>query len=419
MSPTREASPTLALEASPTLEASPKFRAFRSRTSDRESLPPVIVFGGNDNAISIVRSLGARSIPVYVLNEQRADVQCSRYARRLSLGCDLPFPEAATKFLTSSESSFLEGAVLLACSDEALEILAQHHGTLASKFRLDLSNPVAQTMMLDKLATYQAARDAEVPTPRFWQIESLADMHEYRNEFVYPLIVKPKLSHLFQRKFHSKFIVAENFGQLLDAYKVAADEKIDVLLVEKIPGPDSALCSYYTYLDEQGHALFDFTKRIVRRFPTNMGLATYHVTDHVEGVKEPALRLFRQAGLRGLANAEFKYDARDATFKLIECNARFTAANGLIVKAGLDLSSLVYNRLVGLPPPPLVQYRDGLTMWDPLRDFRAYRELSRRGELTLFGWLKSVLRPQLVPAFLWSDPRPGVVRLLRRMSKWV
>lgn len=380
-------------------------------------LPPAIVFHGNDNALSIVRSLGRRSIPVYVLNEPNADVQYSRYARPLPISIKLPFQQAAIEFLTGSESDAYAGSVLLAASDDALQAIAQHRPELEHKFRLDLSNPVAQQKMLDKLATYRIADAAEVPTPKYWQATSLADLEACRDELVFPLIVKPVLSHLFQRKFKTKFIVVETFDELLKAYDVVNEANIEVLLVELIQGPDSALCSYYTYLDEEGNSLFDFTKRIIRRFPTNMGLATYHVTDHVDGVKEPALRLFHQAGLRGLANAEFKLDVRDNTLKLIECNARFTAANALIEKAGFDLSSLVYNRLAGLPLPCVDDYRDNVTLWDPSRDYKAYRELRSRGELTILGWLRSVMRPHMFPGFKWSDPLPGIARLRRRLFK--
>ncbi len=391
----------------------------RSSLSDvaGRSLPPAIVFHGNDNALSIVRSLGRRSIPVYVLNEWNADVQYSRYARRLPITRELPFEEAAIQFLMSSESDPYAGSVLFAASDDALQTIAKHRPALENKFRLDLSNPVAQEHMLDKLTTYRIADAADVPTPRYWQAQSRQELDRCRHELVFPLIVKPVLSHLFQRKFKSKFIVVETFDELLQAYEVVNEAQIEVLLVELIPGPDSALCSYYTYLDKAGDSLFDFTKRIIRRFPTNMGLATYHVTDHVDGVKEPALRLFRQAGLRGLANAEFKYDERDNTLKLIECNARFTAANALIAKAGFDLTGLVYNRLVDLPPPSFDSYRDNVTLWDPLRDYKAYRELHSRGELTLTSWVRSVLRPHMFPGFNWSDPRPGLARLRRRLRK--
>ena len=399
------------------LIVSPSQREATRESTEAKSLPPVIVFGGNDNALSIVRSLGARGIKVFTLNAPKADVHASRFATRLPLRTDVPLQQAAIDWLLSVDAEPMSGAVLLAASDEALEAIAEHRPALESRFLLDLSNPLAQQHMLDKLATYQLAREVNVATPLFWEVSSAEEIEACREDLVYPLIVKPLVSHRFQQRFGSKFIVADNYRELIEAYAIAADAEIECMLVEMIPGPDSALCSYYTYLDADDEALFDFTKRIIRRYPTNMGLATYHVTDHVEGVKQPALKLFRGAGLRGLANAEFKLDPRDGILKLIECNARFTAANGLIARAGLDLSSLVYNRLVGLPLPPLADYQDGLTLWDPLRDFRSYRELSRRGELSLLAWLRSVSRRQMMPGFALNDPVPGFVRMWKRICK--
>ncbi len=69
-----------------------------------------------------------------------------------------------------------------------------------------------------------------------------------------------------------------------------------------------------------------------------MGLATCHAADHVPDVNNLALRLFNEVGLVGLANAEFKLESRDDQLKLIECNARFTAAKGLVARAGIDLT---------------------------------------------------------------------------------
>lgn len=382
-----------------------------------QTLPPVIIIGGNDNALSLVRAFGRRGIRVFVLNKTGSDVARSRFATPIRLPDYECFETAAASWLTGAESDSHAGSVLLAASDEGLSIIAQHHGILSEKYRLDKCNPVAQQQMLDKLATYILAQEAGVPTPKFWQIGSDDDLLEYRGQFVFPLIVKPVLSHVFQEKFRRKFMVAEDFESLKEAWQVAAEANIDVMLVEKVPGPDSQLCSYYTWLNEDGTTAFDFTKRIVRRFPVNEGLATYHRTDHVDGVKEHAVNLFRHVGLQGLANAEFKLDARDGQLKLIECNARFTAANVLVARAGIDLAGFVYNRLCGLPTPDMSDFHDGITLWDPMRDYRAFRELRQRGELSFLQWVRSVFRWHCFPAADLTDPAPGLGRLFRRIIK--
>ena len=399
--------------------ASTSFSTPQTRTTadGAPQLPPVIILGGNDNALSLVRAFGKRGIAVHVVNKPDSDVAKSRYAKAIALPGGDQFEAAATEWLLGAESDSVQQSVLLAASDEALTIIANNHDALSKRFLLDKCNPTAQLQMLDKLSTYILAQESGVPTPGFWQISSQDDLSEYSDQFVFPLIVKPVLSHVFQQKFNRKFIVAENYQELEAGWRVAEDAGIQVMLVEKIPGPDSQLCSYYTWLDESGNTAFDFTKRIVRRYPVNEGLATCHITDHVEDVKEHAVRLLRHVGLQGLANAEFKLDKRDGQLKLIECNARFTAANGLVARAGIDLASLVYNRLADLPLPDLSEFQDGITMWDPFRDFKAFRELKRLGELSWAGWIRSIARRHYFPAADLSDPRPAVSRLWRRLSR--
>lgn len=87
--------------------------------------------------------------------------------------------------------------------------------------------------MLDKLATYQAATEAGVATPKYWRVQSEHDVRSLQQDLVFPLIVKPRLSHEFQRQFATKFLVADNFADLLERYRTVEANGIDVLLVEK------------------------------------------------------------------------------------------------------------------------------------------------------------------------------------------
>jgi predicted ATP-grasp superfamily ATP-dependent carboligase len=388
----------------------------------RAALPPALVVGGLANALSVARSLGRRGVRVYALSSASKQVHRSRYVTWIPLGGDGGSSEAWERFLLGPESDFLRGAVLLLCGDEGLEIAARHHAQLADKFVLEEADPEVRLRLLDKLSTYREAAQAGVPAPRFWEVAGEADLEPIRGELVFPLLVKPRLSHRFERVFRRKYLRAESEAELRAQLRRVAEHGLEVVLLEYIPGPDDRLCSYYTYLDETGEPLFHFTKRILRRYPPNMGGATYHITDWSPDVAELGLRLFRHVKLRGLGNVEFKRDPRDGSLKLIECNARFTAGNPLLAASGFDLGSFVYDRLVGLPSAPLREYRRGLRLWAPLDDFLAYHELRGRGELTLLGWLWSVLRPQTFPLFAWDDPLPALVTTWQRLrelgSRW-
>jgi len=385
----------------------------------RDHSPPVVLLGGDANALSVARSLSRAGVAVYAIGLPNSPARWSRFCRWISTETHGDVQESWTRFLLGPESEHLRGAVLLSCCDDGIELIANHREALSQQFKLDDSDKHAQLCMLNKLATYEAAVAAGVPTPRFWVADSREQLDRILDELCYPLIVKPQHSHAFAARIgKGKFLRVENFSELLDAHRRLTEQVgIAVVLMECIPGPDDRLCSYYTYLDAQGRPLFDFTKRIIRRSPLNRGPACYHVTDWNPEVKEVALRLFQHVGLRGLANAEFKRDERDGQLKLIECNARFTAANCLVAASGLDLAKFVYNRLAGRPFELPSEYATGLHLWDPVLDFRAFLELRRANQQTLGRWLSSLWRPKMLPYFCWSDPLPSVTCAVERLGK--
>jgi predicted ATP-grasp superfamily ATP-dependent carboligase len=167
-------------------------------------------------------------------------------------------------------------------------------------------------------------------------------------------------------------------------------------------------------MDENGVPLFHATKRKLRQFPVGFGGASYGVTQWDAEVAEVGSRFFRRSGVRGLAEAEFKRDPRDGVVKLIECNHRFTGSNELVRVAGIDLALLAYNRAIGRPDPPLGSYRDGVYLWGPILDTRAFRALRRQGELTTVDWVRSLLHRQHFPVFRFHDPKPTVMDVSRR-----
>lgn len=383
------------------------------------SQPAVIILGGGHNSLSIATSLGSRGINVFSLNHPGSLVSYSRYASDIALPREEKFVIEAERYLKGTDSDSLRGSVLLAASDEGLKMIAMNRSNLAERFLLDASDTNAQLQMLDKLSTYQAAREAGVPTPKFWSVRTVDEAEEARSSMQFPIIVKPHHSYLFESRHKRKYIEIDDFDGLADALSEIRACGTEALLMEKIPGPDHLLCSYYTYIDESGAALFDFTKRVIRRYPKNMGLATYAVTDYVPELKDLSLRLFHHVGLRGIGNVEFKRDERDGQLKLIECNARFTAADKLMRKSGLDLAWFVYSRIVGLPLPDMSRFEVGCRMWDPIRDFMAFRELTNLDELTVPEWLKSIMRPTCLPVYSVGDPLPSLYSLASKGLKLV
>jgi predicted ATP-grasp superfamily ATP-dependent carboligase len=376
--------------------------------------PPALIVGGDANAVSVARALNRHGIEVHALNHPDTFIRHSRAARWIVLAGDTG-PLGWERFLLGADSDFLRGAVLLVCSDEAIDIVIRNYAALSSKFRLEPSRPEVKRTLLDKFETYRLAQEAGVPTPRFWRFDTVADLERQAASLPYPAIVKPLVSQDFA-VYGRKYLLARNREELVERFREVALRNIPVVVMEYIHGGDDRLCSYNAWMDERGAPLLSFTKRIIRRHPANMGIACCHVTDWNTKVAELGLKLFRHVGLVGFGNVEFKRDARDGLLKIIECNARFTASDCLATASGVPFALFTYQWLAGQAPKPSRTYRTGRRLWLPIEDFHAFRALRREGKLGFGAWLLSIRPPTMLPLFDWRDPGPSLHALVRRFG---
>src|SRR5262249_29261344 len=195
--------------------------------------------------------------------------------------------------------------------------------------------------------------------------------------------------------------------------------RLRMMVTEIIPGPEDAYWSLHTYLDEAGQPLAQLTKRKLRQNPVGFGMGSYHVTEWNEEVARVGLQFCRGVGILGMATPEFKPDARDGRLKLIECNHRFTMSNELVRRVGINLPLLAYERLLGLPVRQPSGYRDGVYLWSPGQDAKAFLEARRRGEMTLREWIGSLLHRQHFALFDKHDPGPLLVSLRKRVLRLI
>src|SRR3954463_14961671 len=87
------------------------------------SSPPVVVLGGEQNALAVARSLGARGIAVYSVGEFAGRVVgSSRFVERRWITRDPNSPTA--EWMQWFERRPVPGGVVFPCSDAALEFVA-------------------------------------------------------------------------------------------------------------------------------------------------------------------------------------------------------------------------------------------------------------------------------------------------------
>jgi len=380
---------------------------------------PAVVLGGSSNAVSVARSLGSAGVRVHALGEPSKPVRWSRHLHEFVAIGGRDVQARTLEWLAHRPRR----AVLLPCDDEALELVARHRAELtALGYVATEADDEVLLAMLDKQATAAIARRLGIDAPAVAVVRDPEALDAVIGDLAFPCAVKPLRSHEFARHFPGvKALAARDADEARRHVERAAAVGVEVMLTEVIPGPESAFCSYYSYLDADGAPLFHFTRHKLRQFPVDFGVASYATNDRQPEAQELGLRFFQGAGLRGLGNVEFKRDDRDGRLKLIECNPRFTAADRHLRLCGLDLPLFVYNRLLGRPLPAMETLRHGVRLWHPVQDTRGFLVRRRRGETTTRGWLRTLAHRQHFPVADPRDPLPtvgyhahGAARALRR-----
>jgi len=178
---------------------------------------------------------------------------------------------------------------------------------------------------------------------------------------------------------------------------------------EYIPGDDTALWSYHGFADEHGNVIGAFTGRKVRTYPAGMGESAYIELAHDAALHSLGADVARRCELRGPFKIDFKRDAWDGRWYVLEINARYTLWQYLGAANGANLMRVAYDYLVSREHTAVPVPRTGTRWIDASLDFKAARQLMREGQLGWAGWLGSLVGSRkLYNVFSWSDPNPFV-----------
>src|SRR5207249_524055 len=151
-----------------------------------------LVIGADYRGLSIVRSLGRRNIPVWVLKSDRDLLAAtSGYCRR-SLSWPAGTASEQVEYLLELANSYsLEGWVVFPTGDEAAALLAQQHAELKDRFRLTTPPWEVLRWAYDKRLTHRLAEVAGVDYPETYYPINREQLAEVKSTF--PVILKPAI----------------------------------------------------------------------------------------------------------------------------------------------------------------------------------------------------------------------------------
>ena len=368
------------------------------------------MIGGVVGALSVTRSLARKGIEVHVLSPvMHSPIPHSRFPAACVTFHDKQTIQEDWLAWLAEEGP--EGAALLPCDDDSLELIARNRSRLVELgFRPFEADDRAALATLDKNEIHELAEKAGVGAPVSVRVREAADLEDAIARMAFPCALKPLHSHLFARHYSVKAIVVQDADDLRRTWQPMEELGLEVLATEIVNPATEEGVGYMTYLDERGEPLFHFTKAKVRQYPIRFGLGSYHVSRWMPDVAEAGLRFFQGIGARGLAYVEFKR-AVDGTPKIIDVNHRFLDSTEVVRRSGIDVAQLAYDRVTGRPTDVPASFRDGVRLWFAVEDTRAFLDRRREGGMRLADWAGSLAGRQHFPIFAWDDPLPSLANV--------
>lgn len=389
------------------LTATAVFRSFPIPLMPASSLLPAIVTAMNLNGLGVARVLGRHGVPVIGIHGGEASFELrSRYLhQRWQRG---ERAEDLLALLREKGPSFAERPVLIPITDESVTVIADHLEELRRWYRIAMPAPALVHDLLDKERMRGIAERLGVAVPRTWHVHDQAGFDKVVAEVTFPCILKPtSKAEAWQAAALRKAYVLENRDELLALWARVAETKAAIVVQQYVPGGDDEIYFTLLYCSPGGRADAVMSGHKLRQWRPHCG-----GTSACEPVDVPALDaiardFFAKVGMHGLCSLEYKRDARDGVYYMIEPTVcRPDWQNGVADHNGVPLAWVGYCELAGLPLPTTRRPRRARRWVYWQWDTQAAAYYRARGELGRLRWLWSIRPPVRGAVFAFDDLGP-------------
>lgn len=373
---------------------------------------PAIVVGGGLNALGVVRSLGVAGVPVVVMDiSAQSPAMRSRYGRK-RLANALEGNEFITD-LNRLAADLGAKAVLFLTEEKTVNTVSEHRALLPSNLLIRLPEHSRLMALMHKQGFQDLAESMGAPVPPAVRLQSSADLPKISG-LKYPCVLKPseksyEYGALFKKAYKVSFA-----AEAAELYRQIEPVLADMVVQEWIEGRDSDIYFCLQYIGKEGELVSSFTGRKIRSWPPRIG-GTASCTaawEHHPELTETTRAFFKKVGFTGIGSMEYKLDARDRRFYMVEPTvARTDFQEEVATVNGCNLPLAAYCYELGLPLPTVV----------PVTPPRAWRDaqVDRWSREEGNGEVDQASQShQMVDAhWRWNDPTPWLDAMRRRVMQ--
>jgi len=372
--------------------------------------------------LGIIRSLGRRGIPVYLLHDKHLCI--SRFSRYTKQFIKTPKPSDESKFINFmielAKKRGVEGWILMPTNDAAVYTLSRYKEILERYYRVPTPCWDVVKYAYNKKLTYQLAEKIGIPIPETFYPENVEELHEILPDIRFPVIIKPAIVDRFYKKTKTKVFKANTKEELVQAYIKASHiiDSSEILVQEVIPGSPDNLYSFCSFF-KNGEVIGMCIGRRRRQRPMDFGNASTFVESvYVPELVDLGKRLLRAIGYYGLSEIEFKKDFRDCEFKLLEINARTWLWHSLAIRCGVDFPYLLYEDLKGENFKLRTFFKENVKFIHIYTDLGVAIMEILKGNMTLREYLSSLKGEKEFAVFSFNDPLPFIAETLMLPYLW-
>ncbi len=380
-----------------------------------------IVFGGAHGSLAVIRNLGRQGIPVWFLAHDNLIAKYSRYTRRCIAWPGPSSPDAIDFLCDLAKRHDLAGWTLFPGGDCEAQLVAENHATLSRCFQLVTPSWKIMRMAQDKRLMYAHANELNIDHPWMYNPEDAAQAQEASKRF--PFVIKPAIGNGDDALSKAKAWRIDNESEMAQRYAQAVEMlgRENVVVQEMIPGGGSTQFSYAAVYN-QGKPVASLVARRTRQYPIEFGYtSTFVETIENQEIENAASRFLQSLNYTGMVEIEFKHDARDNRYKILDINTRTWTWIGLGAAAGVNFPWVIWQVAAGIDVP-VQRGRSGVGWCHLSRDAIAALHHITKGSLSIRNYLKFINRKSTFAAFAFDDPLPGLMdlpllvpRLIRRV----
>jgi predicted ATP-grasp superfamily ATP-dependent carboligase len=347
-----------------------------------------LVITDSYTGLGIIRSLGRKGVPVWVVGGKFSVAGASRYTQHITEFGASDESQKINFLVELAKQNNLKNWVLFPDSDKNAGLIARNYNALAEYYLLTVPAWNTLEWAFNKRQTYELANRVGIPFPKTFYPASRSEVEAITGNF--PMILKPA-HHQGEDLFSiGRAWKADNQAELLDLYDRAAkfaDPSV-IMIQEMIPGGSSTQLSF-ACICKNGKILASAVAERKRLLPADFGVGAYIETIDKPELKPLAQKWLEKINYTGLAEIDFKFDERENNYKILDVNARPWGWLAMCPKAGVDFAFLMWQLAQGIEITS-AEARPGVRWIRTPYDFMAALQGLASGSLSLKEYFASL-----------------------------